>query len=96
MEQSEASLKAAKLAYLPSFSIAPQGTIASFDHSKASKAYSLPLQMNWEVEAFGSITNKKRAAKAVLLQTQCYEDAVRSNLVSTVAQQYNMLQVLDR
>ncbi len=96
VEQSEASLKAAKLAYLPSFSIAPQGTIASFDHSKASKAYSLPLQMNWEVEAFGSITNKKRAAKAVLLQTQCYEDAVRSNLVSTVAQQYNMLQVLDR
>ena len=96
VEQSEASLKAAKFAYLPSFSIAPQGTIASFDHSKASKAYSLPLQMNWEVEAFGSITNKKRAAKAVLLQTQCYEDAVRSNLVSTVAQQYNMLQVLDR
>ena len=96
VEQSEASLKAAKLAYLPSLSLAPQGSISSFDYSKASKSYSLPLQMNWEVETFGSITNKKRAAKAVLLQAQCLEEAVYSNLVSTVAQQYSLLQVLDR
>ena len=96
VEQSEASLKAAKLAYLPSLSFAPQGTIASFDYSKASKTYSLPLQMSWDVETFGSITNKKRASNAVLMQTQCYEESVRSNLVSSVAQQYSMLQVLDR
>lgn len=96
VEQSEASLKAAKLAYLPSFNLAPQGTITSFDYSKAAKAYTLPLQMNWEVETFGAITNKKRAAKAVLLQARCYEEAVRSNLVSTIAGQYCMLQVLDR
>ena len=96
VEQSEASLKAAKLAYLPSLSFAPQGTISSFDYSKASKGYSLPLQINWEVEAFGSITNRKRAAKAVMLQAQCYEVVVHSNLVSTIAQQYSLLQVLDR
>ncbi len=96
VEQSEASLKAAKLAYLPAFSLAPQGTISSFDYSKASKAYSLPLQMSWDVETFGSITNKKRATNAALLQAQCYEEAVHSNLVSSVAQQYCMLQVLDR
>lgn len=96
VEQSEASLKAAKLAYLPSLSLAPQGTIASFDYSKASKAYSLPLQMSWDVETFGSITNMKRASNAVLLQAQCFEEVVRSNLVSSVAQQYSMLQVLDR
>ena len=96
VEQSEAMLKAAKLAYLPLLSFAPQGTIASFDYSKATKTYSLPLQMSWDVEAFGSITNKKRAANAVRLQAQCYEETVRSNLVSSVAQQYSMLQVLDR
>lgn len=95
VEQSEASLKAAKLAYLPSLSFAPNGSISSFDYSKASKAYSLPLQINWDVETFGSITNKKRAAKAVLLQAQCREDATRSNLVSSVAQQYCLLQALD-
>ena len=96
VEQSEAMLKAAKLAYLPLLSFAPQGTIASFDYSKAAKTYSLPLQMSWDVETFGSITNKKRASNAVLLQAQCYEETVHSNLVSSVAQQYSMLQVLDR
>ena len=96
VEQSQASLKAARLGYLPAFSIAPQGSLSSFDLSPVAKTYSLPLQMSWDVELFGSITNKKRAAKAVLLQAQCGEEAVRSNLVSTVAQHYSMLQILDR
>jgi len=96
VEQSSAALKAARLGYLPSFSIAPQGSLSSFDLSPVVKTYSLPLQMSWDVELFGTITNKKRAAKAVLLQAQCSEEAVRSNLVSTVAQHYSMLQVLDR
>jgi NodT family efflux transporter outer membrane factor (OMF) lipoprotein len=96
VEQSQASLKAARLGYLPSFSLAPQGTLSSFDLSPVTKTYSLPLQMSWDVELFGTITNKKRAAKAVFLQSQCNEEAVRSNLVSAVAQHYSMLQVLDR
>lgn len=96
VEQSAASLKAARLGYLPAFSFAPQGALSSFDNSPVSKTYSLPLQMSWDVELFGSITNKKRAAQAVLLQAQCGEEAVRSNLVSAVAQHYSMLQVLDR
>jgi NodT family efflux transporter outer membrane factor (OMF) lipoprotein len=96
VEMSEASLKAARLAYLPSLYFSPQGSISSFDKSAASKTYSLPLQLSMDVDLFGSITNKKRAAKAVLLQAQMGEEAVRANLVSTTAQQYYMLQVLDR
>ena len=96
VEKSEASLKAAKLAYLPSLSFAPQGTLSKYGSSSWSKAYSLPLQLSMEVETFGSITNKKRAAKAVVLQAQLTEEAVRANLVSTTAQQYFMLMLLDR
>ena len=96
IEQSAASLKAARLGYLPEFGLAPQGALSSFDLSPVTKTYSLPLQMTWDVELFGSITNKKRAAKAVFLQAQCSEEAVRSNLVSAVAQHYSMLQILDR
>ena len=96
VEKSEASLKMAKLAYLPSLYFAPQGTLASFDKSAFSKTYSLPLQLSWDVDVFGSITNKKRAAKAVLLQAQLSEEAIRSNLVSAVAQQYFYLLLLDR
>lgn len=96
VEQSEASLKAAKLAYLPSLFLSPQGTLAKFDNNPWSKSYNLQMQMNWDVETFGAITNKKRAAKAVLLQAQMTEEATRSNLISAVAQQYFYLQLLDR
>ena len=96
VEKSEASLKMAKLAYLPSLYFAPQGTLASFDKSAFSKTYSLPLQLSMDVDVFGSITSKKRAAKAVLLQAQLGEEATRSNLISAVAQQYYLLLLLDR
>ena len=45
IEQSEASLKAAKLAYLPSLYFNPSGTLSSFDFGPVSKTYSLPLQL---------------------------------------------------
>jgi NodT family efflux transporter outer membrane factor (OMF) lipoprotein len=96
VEKSEASLKAAKMAYLPSLYFSPQGTLAKFDDNPWSKTYNLPLQLSIDVDVFGSITNKKRASKAVLLQAQMGEEAVRTNLISAVAQQYYMLQLLDR
>ena len=96
VEKSQAALTAAKLAYLPSLAFAPQGTLSSYDKSAAVKTYELPLQLSMDVDVFGSITNKKRAAKAVLLQAQMQQEAVRTNLISITAQQYLMLQVLDR
>ena len=96
VEKSEASLKMAKMAYLPSLYFSPQGSLSSFDNSPVSKTYNLPLQLSMDVDVFGSITNKKRASQAVLLQSQMRKEAVRANLISTTAQQYYMLQVLDR
>ncbi|MBP5278488.1 MAG: TolC family protein [Prevotella sp.] len=96
VEKSEASLKAAKMAYLPSLYFSPQGTLGKFDDNPWSKTYNLPLQLSMDVDVFGSITNKKRASQAVLLQAQMQEEAVRANLISTVAQQYYLLQLLDR
>ncbi len=96
VEKSEAALKMARMAYLPALYFSPQGTLAKFDNNPWSKTYSLPLQLSWDVDVFGSITNKKRAAKAVLLQAQMQREALRANLIATTAQQYYMLQVLDR
>ncbi|MGX8697119.1 MAG: TolC family protein, partial [Prevotella sp.] len=84
------------LAYLPALTFSPQGTLGKFDDNPWSKTYNLPLQMQLDVDVFGSITNKKRAAKAVLLQSQVREESVKANLISTTAQQYYMLQLLDR
>ena len=95
VEKSEASLKAAKMAYLPSLFFAPQGALSSFDKSPASKTYNLPLQLSVDLDVFGSITNQKRAGKAVVMQAQMQQQAIRSNLIATTAQQYLMLQVLD-
>jgi outer membrane protein TolC len=83
------------MAYLPSLYFIPQGTLTSFNHMN-SQTYNLPLQLSWDIDVFGSITNNKRASKAVLLQAQMREEAVRTNLISAVAQQYYMLQLLDR
>ncbi len=96
IQKSEASLKAARLAYLPSFSLAPQGSLSKFDSNPWSKAYNLQLKMSWDVDLFGSLTNKKRAAKAILFQSQVSEESTRVNLISTTAQQYYLLQLLDR
>lgn len=93
--QSETSLQIAKLAILPSLAFAPQGSISSFN-STTTKAYNLPLQLNWDFGQLGSYTNKRRAANAVLFQARAHEDAIRANLISQVAQQYCLLQLLDK
>lgn len=95
VEQSEASLQMAKKSILPSLFFSPSGTIANFN-STTSKTYNVPLQANWDMGSIGSYTNKKRAANAVLLQNRAQEEAIRANLISTVAQQYCLLQLLDR
>lgn len=96
VEKSEIALKARKLANLPSLYFSPQGALSSFDGAKATKSYTLPLDVSWDIDVFGSNTNKKRAAKAVLLQSQMAEESTRSNLISAIAQQYFYLQLLDR
>ncbi len=96
VEQSQASLTAAKLGYLPSFALAPQGGVGSFNNSAAAWTYSLPLQMNWDLDIFAVNTNQMRKAQAVLWQAEAREQVVHANLVSAVAQQYFMLQLLDK
>ena len=96
IEKSEISLHTKRLAFLPSVYFSPQGSISSFDRAKATKSYSIPLDVSWNVDLFGSNTNKKRAAKAALLQSQMSEESTRSNLISNIAQQYFYLQLLDR
>lgn len=96
IQKSEAALKAARLAYLPSFSFGPSGSLSKFGSSATSKTYNVPLLMDMEVETFGTITNQKRKSEAVVMQAQAREQAVRANLVSSVAQHYAMLQLLDR
>lgn len=95
VKEAEASLLAAKLAYLPSFALAPQGTVSSFDHMKATQTYQLPVAASWQVDLFGSIRNAKRQAKAVHEQSEDYRRAVQTGLISGIANLYYTLRMLD-
>ncbi len=94
--QAEAALKSARLGYLPSFNLAPGGSVSSFDGSKGSWTYSVPLAASWQIDIFGGITNAKRRAKASYSQSQEYRQAVRSQLIAGIANLYYTLLMLDK
>lgn len=100
VEKAQAALTAAKLAYLPSLAINPQGGVSSSIGSSGASSpawtYNIPLQLDWNIGISGSVTVNKRKAKAVLLQAEAQHQAMQANLIATVAQEYLMLQMLDR
>lgn len=95
VKEAEATLLSAKLAYLPSFALSPQGTVSSFDKSKAMQTYTLPVTASWEIDIFGQIRNAKRQAKALLEQSRDYKQAVRTQLIAGIANTYYTLLMLD-
>ena len=95
MKEAEATLLSARLSYLPAFSLSPQGTASSFDGGKATQTYSLPVSASWEIDIFGRLTNAKRRAQAVVAQSRDYEQAVQTQLIAAVANNYFTLLMLD-
>ena len=91
VKEAEASLRSARLAYLPSFNFAPQGSVSSFDNSAAAKTYSIPVTASWQIDLFGGLTNAKRKSKAVYAQSKEYRQAVRTQLIAGVANLYYTL-----
>lgn len=92
----EAQLVCAKLAFLPSVGLSPQGTLSSFDGSKTSKTYQLPIAASWNVDLFGNLLSTKRSAQMQLLGAKDYQLAVKTNIVSGIANLYYTLLMLDR
>lgn len=95
VEQAKATLSSARLSYLPMFNFAPQGALNSFDNSKFTKTYNLQLTASWEIDIFNGLTNAKRRAKALYVQSQAYEQAVQTQLVAGIANLYYTLLMLD-
>lgn len=95
VKEAEAALMSARLAFLPSFALSPQGTVSSFDTRKATQTYSLPVTASWELDIFGRMHNAKLQAKAVYAQSEDYRQAVRTQLVAGIANSYYTLLMLD-
>lgn len=94
-EEAAATLRTSRLAYLPSLSLTPQGTLSSFDGQKTTKTYQLSAAASWELDIFGRLTNAKRGARAALEQSDAYRQAVQTQLIATIAGSYYTLLMLD-
>lgn len=95
VEAAEATLMSARLSYLPSVSLNPEGTIGQYDGSTAT-TFNLGTSANWEIDIFGKVTNAKRGARAALESSRAYEQAVQTQLVATIASSYYTLLMLDK
>lgn len=95
VKEAEAALLSARLSYLPSLSLAPEGSVNKLEGSKVTQAYSLPATASWEIDIFGRQTNAKRQSQAVYAQSKEYVQAVRTQLVAAVANYYYTLLMLD-
>ena len=96
VKEAKVMLTSAKLSYLPSINIAPQGTATSMDEGNYVKAYTLPAVASWEIDLFGKILNSKRGQKVAYQKSQYAQQAVRSSIICGIANVYYSLLMLDR
>ena len=96
VEEAKVMLTSARLSYLPSINLAPQGTMTTMGGSDMAKAYQLPAAASWEIDLFGKILNAKRGQQAMYLQSKYSQQAVRSQIICGIANVYYTLLMLDR
>lgn len=95
LAQAEESLKAAKLAYIPSLFFTPNGGV-SVEHGQ-SPVYSgnIPLSIDWNFGSPGTLFARRHQAEARRIQMQDNYNAALNELISQIAADYYMLQMLD-
>lgn len=107
IQEMQNNLKAARLAFAPSFAFAPSGTISGLvdpynrDQYKsvmgtgASKTYSFPISMSWQIDCFASLRNSKKKAEVALENQKSVRQSVKTSLIANVANLYYTLAMLD-
>ncbi len=97
IDVAHANLLGARLSYLPSVVLAPNGSgsTTSLPGSTMTWTYQIPLSVSWEIDVFGKLLNNKRSAQAAYEQTQDYEQAVRSQIIGGVANCYYAISAIE-
>ena len=97
VEEAKAQLTAARLAFLPSINLAPQGSLTKMENNPDwGQAYTAAASASWEIDLFGKLLNASRGQKAAYLQSQYSQQAVRSQIICGIANAYYTLLMLDR
>lgn len=96
IDVAHANMLGARLSYLPSVVLAPNGAGAttSLPGSSMSWTYQIPLSVSWEIDIFGRLLNNKRSAEVSYEMSKDYEQAVRSQIIGGVANCYYAISAL--
>ena len=94
VSQAELALQSARLAFIPSFSFEPTGSLTLGPQS-AQFAYTLPVKASWEIDIMARQINAKRRAEATLEYNRLYRRSVQTALVAAIANNYYTLLMLD-
>jgi len=93
--RAEAALSGAKLSYVPYFGVPLDGYGTFTKGNNPAWTYNLAASASWEVDIFGRNANKIRSAKASLEMSKDQAQAARVELISSVANLYYTLLMLD-
>ena len=97
VEQAERALRVSRRAFIPSFTLGPNGSVSGVPNAGtgASYTYAVPVQASWELDIFGRLRNAKEQAKAGLMMTNEYDQLIRTQIISGIANAYYSLVLLD-
>jgi len=87
VQESQAYLLAARRALLPGVAFTASGGLPG--------SFNAQIGASWETDIFGSLRNSKRKAEAALEQSEAYKQAVQTQLVASIANNYYTLLMLD-
>lgn len=96
--EAEATLRASKLAFLPTVGYAPALTTDNNKYysrqGRTAFGYSLPVSASWEINP-GTLLNSKRRAQAALEQSRISRQSIETQVVASIANLYYTLLMLD-
>jgi multidrug efflux system outer membrane protein len=105
--QARASLRQTKLAYYPTLNVDANATRnkqseaglnfpAGININTLTTTYKLGLSTSWEADIWGKLSSSKRAALAKYLSTDAAKQAIQTQLIADIANNYFLLLAYDK
>ena len=98
VKSAKAMLRSTKGELFPAVGLAASKSFTRFknsDFTDNTDTHIIGAEASWEIDAFGRIRNAKHAAAATVEEQLAYVQAVRTELIATVATTYYQLEMYD-